>query len=491
MRRTASFIAFLLLLQLCAEAQSTLLNEPHRPQYHFSPRVNWINDPNGLLYHQGEYHLFYQYNPFGQRWGHMTWGHAVSRDLVQWEELPPAIPEENGIMIFSGSAVMDFTNSTGFGKNGQVPMVAIYTGHQQNRQSQHLAYSLDNGRTWTKYDKNPVLDLEKKDFRDPNVFWHAASGQWVMSVVIPEEQKVLFYNSKNLTAWNKTGEFQVLNDKLGIWECPSLLEVPVEGTPGKKWVLLQSIGNGSVAGGSGMLYFVGEFDGKSFKPQDRQLRYVDYGKDYYAAIHYNHLSSPVTVGWMNNWQYANDLPVSPWKGAMSLPRELSLAKKGNTYELRQQPVAELQKLRQPPLVLEGMTAASLSRALSGLNTTTLELKIEAEPKDFVVKLRKGDGEETLLGYDAAKRELYLDRTRSGHVQFHKDFPARFAAPLPAADGKIKLHVFLDRSSVEVFANDGAATITAQIFPRPESTDIEIAGTAVRKVEAWPLESTYR
>ena len=252
-------LAVLLLFSSVINAQSKLYTEQYRPQFHFSPAKNWCNDPNGLVYNNGTYHLFYQHNPFGNRWGHMTWGHATSKDLIHWKHLRIAIAEENGVMIFSGTCVVDKNNTSGFGKNGRVPMVAIYTGHIENvNQSQHIAYSLDDGVTWTKYAGNPVLDLHKKDFRDPKVFWYEPKKYWVMALMFPVEHLVQFYSSKNLKEWNYLSDFGPAGDTSGVWECPDLTQVPVEGVAGKQKWLLQMSQNAS------MQYFVGEFDGVKF-----------------------------------------------------------------------------------------------------------------------------------------------------------------------------------------------------------------------------------
>ena len=237
-------ILFILFVLLTAKSfsQETLYKEKYRPQFHFSPQKNWINDPNGLVYHNGQYYLFYQHNPLGNVWGHMSWGHAVSKDLVHWKHLPVAIPEENGVMIFSGTCVVDKNNTSGLGKNGKVPIVAIYTGHIEGvNQSQHLAYSLDDGITWKKYDKNPVLDLNKKDFRDPKVFWYAPKKYWVMALMLSAEFKMQLYSSKNLIDWELLSEFGPAGDISGVWECPDLTQVPVEGQPGKKEMVITNV----------------------------------------------------------------------------------------------------------------------------------------------------------------------------------------------------------------------------------------------------------
>ena len=301
------------------EKDKNYYTEKYRPQIHFTPEKNWMNDPNGLVYLNGEYHLFYQHNPFGNSWGHMSWGHAVSKDLISWKHLPVAIAEEGNTMIFSGSCVVDKNNTTGFAKKaGQVPMVAIYTAHisldpknpDSTMQNQHIAYSLDNGLTWTKYKNNPVLDLHKKDFRDPKVMWYAKGKKWIMSVVLPHEHIVQFYSSPDLKQWILLSEFGPTGDTNGIWECPDLLEVPVKGKLNEsKWVLINSVA-------STMQYFVGEFDGTKFRNENGpgQILRPDYGPDYYAAVTYNNLPAghpPILIGWATNWSYAGSIPTSP------------------------------------------------------------------------------------------------------------------------------------------------------------------------------------
>jgi fructan beta-fructosidase len=240
--------------------------EPFRPQFHFTPEKNWMNDPNGLVYYEGEYHLFYQYNPFGNTWGHMSWGHAVSPDMVHWKHLPLALSEADGVMCFSGSAVVDWKNSSGFGKGGKPPMVAIYTGMRvaDGRQFQCIAYSNDRGRTWTKYANNPVIDIGSDNFRDPKVQWYEPTKSWLMTVSLSAEHKVQFYGSKDLKHWTLLSEFAPAGATGGVWECPDLFQLPVADTKEKRWVLAVNIGSGSVAGGSGGQYFIGQFDGTRF-----------------------------------------------------------------------------------------------------------------------------------------------------------------------------------------------------------------------------------
>ena len=307
MRIGASILA--MGIALCATAQTKLFQEPYRPQYHFTPPVNWINDPNGLVYHQGTYHLFYQFNPFGNEWGHMTWAHATSKNLLHWKQAPNALKEENGIMMFSGSAVWDKDNSSGFGK-AVSPLVAIYTGHTDTLQTQNLAYSIDGGTSWKKYAGNPVLDLHKKDFRDPNVFWYAPTKNWIMAVSQPNEHQISFYGSKNLKDWKHVSNFGPAGDTSAVWECPDLMQLPVLGTNGKsKWVLYTSQN-------STMQYFVGEFDGQQFLSDNPNAPILkqDHGLDYYAAVAYHQTANKdiISIGWVNSWNYANAIPTKPW-----------------------------------------------------------------------------------------------------------------------------------------------------------------------------------
>jgi sucrose-6-phosphate hydrolase SacC (GH32 family) len=295
-------ISFALAVALASQIQPAF-DQPFRPQYHFSPREHWTNDPNGLVYFEGEYHLFFQYNPFGDEWGHMTWGHAVSNDLFHWTQLPDAIKEENGIMIFTGSAVVDTHNSSGFCLNNKPCLVAIYTGHTPEKdsqpalQTQNLAYSNDRGRTWTKYSGNPVVNLHMSDFRDPKVFWFQPTRRWIMAVSLPNEHKVRFYSSTDLKNWSQLSDFGPAGAVSGQWECPELFKLPLEGeSNASRWVLKVGLNPGARLGGSGEQYFVGNFDGKQFtndNASDTTL-WTDYGKDCYCALTFNNLPAQQT-----------------------------------------------------------------------------------------------------------------------------------------------------------------------------------------------------
>jgi len=421
--------------------------DPWRPAYHFTPEKNWMNDPNGLVYSGGEYHLFYQHNPFGNSWGHMSWGHAVSPDLLHWRHLPLALAEENGVMIFSGSVVTDGNR-----------MVAIYTGHTAERQTQNLAFSDDRGRTWTKFKGNPVLDIQQKDFRDPKVFRYR--GRWIMTVALPREHKVRFYSSSDLMKWEFLSDFGPAGATGGIWECPDLFELDGQ------WVLVVNLNPGGVAGGSGGQYFVGDFDGKSFRAVNTEPLWIDYGRDLYATISfYGTPGRRVWMGWMSNWQYAGREPTSTWRTAQSLPRELRI--KGG--RVLQAPIREVNQLR-------GAEVRDVAR----FQGEVYELEATLTPGASIA-LRRGPREETVLGF--RNGELFLDRTKSGNVNFDPTFAGVQKAPVRDS-ASVRVRVFVDRSSVEVFANGGESTITDRIFPGPESLGIEVRGAT--KVRLWPL-----
>ncbi|NGO46722.1 GH32 C-terminal domain-containing protein [Streptomyces ureilyticus] len=811
-------------------------SETYRPQFHFTPEKNWMNDPNGLVYYKGEYHLFYQYNPNGNSWGDMSWGHAVSKDLVHWEELPLALSHDDEEMVFSGSAVVDWNNTTGFGTKKNPPMVAIYTSAYKNggKQAQSLAYSTDRGRTWTKYQGNPVIDIGSDNFRDPKVQWHAPTKSWLMTVSLSAEHKVRFYSSKNLKDWELLSDFGPAGATGGVWECPDLFPLAVDGDPDNiKWVLVVNINPGGIAGGSAAQYFIGDFDGKKFTAEDKgsytpptgevvqdfegsgfgewtttgsafgqgpaagsvdgqegvegfdgkglgnsfhggdgatgtltspqftvdspylnfkigggrhpyeagtvmdgappegtvladfeggtygdwtatgdafgtapatgtlpgqqgvsgflgdglansflkgdastgtltspeftidkkyvnflvgggnhpagsanptavellvdgqvvhsatgkdaealnwaswgvgdlagkkaQLRIVDdntggwghlnvdhivlsdtqarrvsqetsvnllvdgkvvrsatgadsetldwasfdmrpyagkkaqlqvvdmntggwghvladqftaaekpaksvvqradwadYGKDYYAAVSWENApgGKRYMIGWMNNWDYGQSVPTSPWRGAQSVPREMALRTVDGQVRLTSKPVGSLTSLRQKrPAIASGITVKNTSKPLTSRGSKGKALDIEAtfslkDADRFGLKVRTGAaGEETVIGYDATTQELYVDRTRSGVGDFNSTFPGVQTAPLKAKNGKVKLRILVDWSSVEVFGGNGEAVITDQIFPDPASTGVEVfaeGGTAtLDHLRAWQLKSIWR
>jgi fructan beta-fructosidase len=477
-----------------------------RPLYHFTPPRNFTNDPNGLVFFEGEYHLFYQHNPEGDRWGHMSWGHAVSRDLVRWEHLPLALREEGGIMIFSGSAVVDARNSSGLGRPAAPPMIAVYTGDGLGKQTQNLASSLDRGRTWAKFAGNPVLDLNSKSFRDPKVFRHRPTNRWIMATVLADDRKVRLWGSADLKSWEPLSDFGPSGSTKGVWECPELIEVPVEGEgpEGARWVLKVDVNDGAPFGGSGGQYFVGRFDGTTFRPEDSKPDpaplWIDHGKDFYASQAWNDAPGdrrPVWLAWMNNWQYANEIPTSPWRGAMTVPRSVSLRKTREGLRLVQAPVASLQTLRGRHRRIEGrpLPAGEVRLDGDGIEGSSLEIVAEFDPADagaFGLKVRRGEGEETEIGIDRRAGEVYVDRSRSGAVGFSPHFPGRHAARLKIGDtGRpVRIHLLVDATSVEVFADDGQVVLTDQIFPRPDSRGVSLFATGgaarLRALDAWDL-----
>lgn len=461
---------------------------PQRPSFHFTPEKNWTNDPNGLVYLDGEYHLFYQNNPYGKTWGHMSWGHAVSEDLIHWQHLPVALEEyvdgvtKDSTMIFSGTVVVDENDTGGFGKNA---LVAIYTSHVHKggaglAQHQSMAYSVDKGRTWKRYDKNPIVDIGRKDFRDPKVFWYEPEKKWVMVLVVPDLFKVQFYESKNLKEWKLSGEFGGAGDTLRIWECPDLYPLTVENEKEKtKWVLSLS---GSHPAGSkfvGMQYFVGEFDGKKFVADDKRALYVNDGKDFYAGIVYNHLpkeqNRTVMIGWTNNWTYANQIPAGEWRGAMTIPRVLSLLKTEGGYRLLQRPVSELTSLRGKEI-----------EVLKDLEKK-FELEVELSANE-VAGVRIGNDSTNFVevGYDFTHQEIFLDRRHAGVVDFQPDFASVEVAKFNATE-KVKLKIYFDGYILEIFSEDGLAAITDLTFLKGKVNVVSYAIGGEAKVRAWEVK----
>jgi fructan beta-fructosidase len=468
-------------------APAALYNEQWRPQYHFTPPTGWMNDPNGLVYYQGEYHLFYQYYPAALHWGPTHWGHAVSTDLVHWTHLPIALyPDEKGY-IFSGSAVVDEHNTSGFFPGGS-GLVAIFTYDNNGLESQAIAYSSDRGRTWTKYSGNPVIpNTGARDFRDPKVFWHAPTHRWVMVVAGGE---VNFYSSADLKQWRHESTLD------GVFtECPDLMSVPVQGTNRSMWVL--SLG--------GTRYYVGEFDGHRFVPRT-EARRVDWGQDFYAAQSWNNVPDGrrIWIGWMSNWAYAQITPTTPWRSAMTVPRELTLVPTTEGIVLTQRPVRELARLRTPgappltDMTVRAGTKEAVAEQVNVGDSYEVDARVDiGNATDFGVRLRMGPGgQQTVVGYDVRQASLYLDRRNSGVTSFHPDFATRSEAPLSPVDRRwITVRILVDRSSVEVFANDGRAVLTDQIFPNEPSGEISFyvtSGTVTLKsLAVYQLASIWR
>ncbi|SES05576.1 Sucrose-6-phosphate hydrolase SacC, GH32 family [Salipaludibacillus aurantiacus] len=470
-------------------------NEVYRPQFHFTPEENWMNDPNGLVYYDGEYHLFYQHNPVDNVWGSMYWGHAISEDLVNWDHQPLALyPDENGF-IWSGSVVIDEDNTSGLGNGDHPPFVAVFT-YELGNDDQHvgIAYSNDKGRTWEKAEENPVVRMPEElkasnggagVFRDPNVFWHEETSQWIFSIAAGEV--IDFYTSVDLLNWEKSGSFEnTTSHDFDIWECPDLFQMAVDTTGDgeedtEKWVLTLSVHN-APAGGSGMAYFIGEFDGETFKADHDDVRWVDYGADFYAAVTWGQTPQeyPIWVGWMSNpVEYGNDTPTDPWRSAMSVPRKLSLHEEGGEIHLMQEPADELAQLRGEHYAFENEVIEGASDLLSDITGDTFEIQAEFALDDqtsadaFGFNVRTGDGEYTSVGYDLANDELFVDRTESRDTSFNENFAAKHVADFSVQGDKVTMTLLVDRSSVEVFFNEGKTVFTNQIFPDPYSQGLQL------------------
>jgi len=395
-----------------------------------------MNDPNGLLYYQGEYHLFYQHNPTENIWGNMSWGHAVSTDLQDWQELPVAIACTDDVGIFSGSAVIDYTNTTGFGSKTNPAMVAIYTEHKndKSKQSQCLAFSLDNGRTFTKYEGNPVLDLEISEFRDPKVQW--IDDQWLMTVALPDLHQIAFYSSPDLKEWSHLSNFGPAAEIGGCWECPDLFKV------NDKWVLLVSLNPGGYQVGSGTQYFIGQWSGSEFFADDLTTRWLDYGRDNYAGVTFNNVQDnrKIFLGWMSNWEYAHAFPTQPWRGAMTLPRELTL---------------EGDKVVQRVVSEEGIPKISFS-TMGG-------------------SIRISESEERFIEIGLREQKIFMDCTRAWSDQA-VPLSEEFLLQGVATDAEeVDFQIFIDRGSIELFADGGKVVITNLTFLELALTTVTSAG----------------
>ncbi len=499
--------------------------EQHRPLFHFTPPTMWMNDPNGMFFIDGEYHLFYQHYPDGMTWGPMHWGHAVSRDLTYWRHLPIALYPDSLGMIFSGSAVVDRNNTSGFGKDGIPPVVAIFTHHdmagekagRSDFQTQSIAFSTDRGQTWTKYAGNPVVSnaMKIRDFRDPKVIWDEASRQWVM--VLAAQDRVQFWGSPNLKDWQYLSDFgRTSGAHTGVWECPDLFPIPVEGgaSAERKWVLLQSINPGAPGGGSGTQYFVGHFDGKNFtldpgfagSVKDGRAVWLDWGRDNYAGVTWSDV--PVTdgrrlfMGWMSNWDYANRVPTPSWRSAMTLPRSLTLRKTPAGYRLFAQPVQELAALREKTIAIKPQKLSGIAdlTAQYGVSPEAFEIELTLEWRkntrpDFAVILSNAKGEEYRVGIDVGRNIWYSDRTRSGKVDFSDKFAKKIhEAPRTRATNSAQLRLFFDVASCELFADGGETALTDIFFPSENFNLIRIAATngtvKIKSGKLYPLRPVF-
>jgi len=483
------FILILVLFIFSCEnsKQDLKMDEQYRPQIHFSPAANWMNDPNGMVYYEGEYHLFFQYYPDSTIWGPMHWGHAVSKDLLHWEELPIALFPDSLGWIFSGSAVIDYNNSSGFGTTDNPPMVAIFTYHNaelektgsNQYQYQGLAYSLDKGRSWTKYDQNPVLPNPGiRDFRDPKVSWSEKYQKWLMILAVVDHVNI--YSSTDLKNWQFESEFgKELGAHGGVWECPDLVEMPVEKSKDKKWVMLVSINPGAPNGGSGTQYFVGDFDGKNFKVDNSATKWIDYGKDNYAGVTWNNSPENRTlfIGWMNNWQYGNEIPTGKWRGANTLARELILSNLKGDFYLKSLPIKELVNLNSKSEPLKAELINGFYELPNALKVPSkLSLQFESSIKsaeDFWVVFSNDKKEKIVFGYNKIKNEYYFDNTQNGWESKKGEFANVSTSPRISTNLLFDWEIIIDRSSIEVFADKGLNVHTHQYFSSSPFTKVQI------------------
>ena len=471
----------------------TTNTEKFRPVFHHTPLYGWMNDANGLVYKDGEYHLYFQYNPYGSKWGNMHWGHSVSKDLVHWEHLAPAIARDTLGHIFSGSSIVDQENVAGYGVGS---ILVFYTSaSDKNGQIQCLAFSKDNGRTFTKYEKNPILCPADglRDFRDPKVFRYEPEDKWVM--IVSADKEMRFYDSKNLKDWNYMSSF---GEGYGVqpcqFECPDMVELPVDGDLNrKKWALIVNVNPGCYFGGSATQYFTGDFDGKKFScdSQSNVTKWLDWGKDHYATVCFSNTGErTIAVPWMSNWQYCNIVPTKQFRSANALPRELSLYTQDGEIYLSAAPVLEIKTLRKEKKEIPAFTVAndyhidSLLADNDGAYELALEITVgEAEIMGF--NLFNDKGEKVDIYFNLPEKRLVMDRTKSGIVDFGKksvsheievhdrrkttsinyidDFALATWAPIKK-ENKYTLDVFVDKCSVEIFLNGGKVAMTNLIFP---------------------------
>jgi fructan beta-fructosidase len=488
--------------------------EQYRPQFHFSPEANWMNDPNGMVYFDGEYHLFYQYYPDSTVWGPMHWGHAVSTDLIRWEHLPVALYPDSLGYIFSGSAVIDSKNTSGLGSETNPAMITIFTYHNpvsektENKtfQNQGIAFSTDKGRTWNKYSGNPVLKNPGiRDFRDPKVFWHDPTARWIMILAV--QDRVHLYSSPNLLNWTFESEFgKGIGAHGGVWECPDLFRLKIEGSEISKWVMFVSINPGGPNSGSATQYFTGEFDGHKFVPENINEKWVDWGRDNYAGVTWSNIPDTdnrrLFLGWMSNWDYATVVPTKVWRSAMTFPRELSLITENNQSCLTSQPVREIERLR-----IDSGMIISYPQKISGekiiysdsINLMQCELMfefdLESSKYDSVgIILENSHQERLIIGYSADKKQFFVNRKNSGKNDFSKKFGSVATAPYTSGK-KLKIDLIIDAASTELFADDGRLVMTNLIFPSDRFSTLKIFSKGdevlLDRSETYNLETIWR
>jgi len=460
--------------------------EKYRPAYHHTPLYGWMNDPNGMFYKDGVWHLYYQWNPYGSKWQNMTWGHSSSTDLVNWNHHPAAI-EANGLgAVFSGSSVVDTENTAGFGKNA---VVALYTSADLS-QIQSIAHSVDHGHTFEIYPGNPVITLES-EARDPNMFWDTANNRWVLSLAHALDHEMLFFTSPDLKNWTLQSAFgKGKGAQDGVWECPDLFKLKVDGTDEEKWVLVCNINPGGPFGGSATQYFVGDFDGTTFKADtdadgNIPTKWIDYGKDHYATVSWSGApdNRRTLIGWMSNWQYAAEVPTLQYRSANTLPREAGLFKNadGQIY-MSSAPSPELVNIRDKEIVKVNNKSAGRKKRVFSLPVSNdgvceILLDLDCRRADSVdIRIANNADESVTLRYNSSDHTLSFDRRHSGIVDFSQDFPAVTVAPTFENDKKISLRIFIDKSSMEVFGNNGKFVMTNLVFPTMPYSTLSISAT---------------
>ena len=488
-----------------------LYQELHRPQLHFTPAANWMNDPNGMFYYEGKYHLFYQYFPDSTVWGPMHWGHAESKDLVHWEHLPIGLFPDSIGCIFSGGAVVDIANTSKLGTTEKPPIVATFTHHDfagekaktNDFQKQSIAYSVDGGYEWTKFKGNPVIpNTEKiKDFRDPKVVWHEPSQKWIL--VLAAYDRVKLYSSPNLIDWAFISDFGIEGDKR-LWECPDLFPMKVKGSDETKWVLIVSIQKEAPNDGTATSYFIGDFDGTTFKCDIKDQKWLDWGTDNYAFVTWNNVPQDdgriLGIGWMSNWQYAQIVPTDKWRSAMTLSRELTLVKSGSSFSLSSLPVEEFKSLRGKPTSF-AQTNITEEKVLEGnfsASQTELELLVDLKKttaNSFGLKLQNDLGEHVSIKFDKGAGKMFVDRTNSRKDKFSEAFYKNVhAAPIDFGKEKMDIRLIIDAASIEIFIDNGALNFTSIFFPSEKFNNISLLANdgvfSLDKAEIYPLKSIW-
>jgi len=491
--KLSMMISIVLMLISCKDNQekkSLMFSEEemYRPNFHFTPKKGWMNDPNGMFYYEGYYHLYFQYYPDDNVWGPMHWGHAISTDLVNWREMPIALFPDSLGYIFSGSAVVDLNNTSGFGSADNPPIVAMFTYHdakaekagEEFYQTQGIAYSLDQGLTWTKYADNPVIDNPGiRDFRDTKVIWDEKHRQWLM--VLAAGDRAMFYSSENLKKWKLLSTFgENIGSHVGVWECPDFFPINVENTQTVKWVLIQSVGSGGPNGGSATQYFVGDFDGKTFVLDEgfqndlksNEAHWIDYGKDNYAGVTWSNIQDgrKLFIGWMSNWQYAKQVPTYAWRSSMTVPRELKLIEKGKSYRLASQPIKEFDEFVSNSVGKDNLSIQDetiiVDKTVIDLTKADIRFDIPQLKEDvYTFILSNSKDEEIRFGLNNIENYFFIDRKNSGKIEFSEKFANSISKiPLEGRLANLNVRIVVDKTSVEIFYNRGEFVMTEIFFP---------------------------